>query len=192
MVHACGSTISRASLLLLAFCSPRGTINCTRQLYVPLHPTMGRLINGRCPSRLWARVIPFIFPYYIRLLWEIISPFLEKTLKRSKALQHFLSQNTQESIAIPVRIPGGSFESLRDLELMLPVSVPFPIFLYFLLCCSHRLLSFVNLSPCPLGLIRRALSMERTCALTSATVRYGRIKSAPNGACRLPTAGQLS
>ena len=50
LTHACGSTVSRASLLLLAFRSPRGAINCTRRFYVPSHPTVGRLINGRHSS----------------------------------------------------------------------------------------------------------------------------------------------
>ena len=94
LTHACGSTVSRASLLLLVFCSLRGAINCTRWLYVPSHPTVGRLINSRYFSKLWARVIPFIFPRYIRLLREITFPFLEKTFKRSRAFQRLLSRNT--------------------------------------------------------------------------------------------------
>ena len=127
LTHACGNTVSRASLLLLAFRSPQGAINCSRRLYVPSHPTVGRLINGwHFPNSLSASNPVCFFPCYIRLLRGITFPFLENTLKRSRALQHFLSQNTQKSIAISVRIPGGSFESSRGLELALPVSVHFP------------------------------------------------------------------
>ena len=50
LIHTCGSTVSRASLLLLAFRSSRGAINCTRRLYVPSHPTVRCLINGRHSS----------------------------------------------------------------------------------------------------------------------------------------------
>ena len=130
MTHTCGSTVSCASLLLLMFRSPRGAINCTRRLYVPLHQTVGHLINGwHFPNSLSGSNPICFFPCYIWLLRGITFPFLEKALKRSKALQHFLSQNTHKSIAISLRIPGGSFESSRGLELALPVSVHFPAFL---------------------------------------------------------------
>ena len=131
LTHACGNIISRASLLLMAFRSPRGAINCTRRLYVPSHPTVGRLmINGwNFPNSLSGSNPICFFPCYIWLLRGITFLFLEKALKRSRALQHFLSQNTHKSIAISVRIPGGSFESSRGLELALPVSVHFPAFL---------------------------------------------------------------
>ena len=139
LAHARGTTVSRASLLLLAFRSPRGAINCTRWLYVPSHPTVERLINSlHFPNSLSESNPVCFFSCYIRPLRGITFPFLEKTLKRSRALQHFLSRNTQKSIAISVRIPGGSFESSRGLELTLPISVHFPCSLTPLLCCSPR------------------------------------------------------
>ena len=96
LTHACGNTISRASLLLLAFRGPRGAINCTRRLYVPSHLMMGRSINGwHFLNSLSESNLVCFFPCYIRLLRGITFPFLEKTLKRFRALQHFLSQNTQ-------------------------------------------------------------------------------------------------
>ena len=78
LTHACGSTVSRASLLLLVFRSPRGAINCTRRLYVPSHPTVGRLINSRRSSYSLGGVIPFIFSLLYKASEGDYFPFFRK------------------------------------------------------------------------------------------------------------------
>ena len=69
---------------------------------------------------LWARVSPFSFSLLYKASEENYFLFLEKALKRPKALQYFLLQNIQNSIATPVRISGEFFASSRGLGSLLP------------------------------------------------------------------------
>ena len=57
----CGGTASRASLLPLAFRSPRGAINCTRRLYVPRIQRWVIQSTVDIPPILWAGLISFSF-----------------------------------------------------------------------------------------------------------------------------------
>ena len=78
LTHACGSTVSRASLLLLAFRSPRGVINCNRRLYVPSHPMVGCLINGRHSSNSLSGSNPVFFSLLYKASEGNYFPFFRK------------------------------------------------------------------------------------------------------------------
>ena len=81
---------------------------------------VGHLINSRYFLNSLGGVTLFSFSLLYKASEGNYILFLEKVLKCSKALQHFLSQNTQKSIATSERISGGFLESLGGLGSALP------------------------------------------------------------------------